>query len=188
MIPLAFITLTTPSLNVVLNVVIARMVPEGMLGRMGAVLNMGGTGLKPLGPALGGALAAALGGAAALVVLGGLLGLTAALAALSRELRGFTGRPRRRDPPGKPPWAGRTPHRPGRAAAHARLGGPGRDPLETPLPADSFLDCGAITGEPDSGRQPPRGDPRVRPAACHRRLPGPVHPAGELQPRVRLPP
>ncbi|MFI6502963.1 MFS transporter [Nonomuraea typhae] len=91
MIPLVFITLSTPSLNVVMNVVIARMVPEAMLGRMGAVLSMGATALKPLGPVLGGALAAALGGAAALVVLGGLLGLTAAAAALSPQVRHFTG-------------------------------------------------------------------------------------------------
>ncbi|MET8866012.1 hypothetical protein ABZW11_24000 [Nonomuraea sp. NPDC004580] len=88
-----FITLSTPSLNVVLNVMIARLVPEAMLGRMGAVLSMGGMGLKPLGPVLGGALAAALGGAGALLVLGGLLCLTAAVAALSPELRRFTGEP-----------------------------------------------------------------------------------------------
>ncbi|AQZ61965.1 MFS transporter [[Actinomadura] parvosata subsp. kistnae] len=93
MIPLVFITLSTPSLNVVMNVVIARMVPEAMLGRMGAVLSMGGMALKPLGPVIGGALAAALGGAGALVVLGALLGLTAAAAVLSRELRHFTGEP-----------------------------------------------------------------------------------------------
>ncbi|MFI7104877.1 MFS transporter [Nonomuraea sp. NPDC050227] len=91
MVPLVFITLSTPSLNVVLNVVIARMVPEEMLGRMGAILSMGSMALKPFGPVLGGALAAALGGAAALVILGGLIGMTAAIAALSRELRGFTG-------------------------------------------------------------------------------------------------
>ncbi|GAA3165263.1 MFS transporter [Nonomuraea salmonea] len=93
MVPLVFITLSTPSLNVVLNVVIARLVPEPMLGRMGAVLSMGGMGLKPLGPVLGGALAAALGGAGALLTLGGLLCLTAAVAALSPELRRFTGEP-----------------------------------------------------------------------------------------------
>ncbi|WP_246080634.1 MFS transporter [Nonomuraea mesophila] len=91
MVPLIFITLSTPSLNVVMNVVIARMVPEAMLGRMGAVLSMGGMALKPFGPVLGGTLAAALGGAATLVILGGLLGLTAAAATLSRELRHFTG-------------------------------------------------------------------------------------------------
>ncbi|NUW46322.1 MFS transporter [Nonomuraea rhodomycinica] len=91
MVPLVFITLSTPSLNVVLNVVIARMVPEEMLGRMGAVLSMGSMALKPFGPVLGGALAAALGGATALVILGGLIGMTAAIASLSRELRSFTG-------------------------------------------------------------------------------------------------
>ncbi|MCK2218438.1 MFS transporter [Actinomadura sp. ATCC 31491] len=91
MIPLVLVTLSTPALNVVMNVVVARLVPEAMLGRMGAVLSMGGTALKPLGPVLGGALAAALGGAGALVALGGLLGLTAAVAGLSPELRRFTG-------------------------------------------------------------------------------------------------
>ncbi|TDD44650.1 MFS transporter [Nonomuraea terrae] len=91
MVPLVFITLSTPSLNVVLSVVIARMVPEELLGRMGAVLSMGSMALKPFGPVLGGALAAALGGAVALVVLGGLLVVTAAAAALSRKLRRFTG-------------------------------------------------------------------------------------------------
>ncbi|SDL29304.1 hypothetical protein SAMN05421874_1195 [Nonomuraea maritima] len=91
MVPLVFITLSTPSLNVVLNVVVARMVPEEMLGRMGAVLSMGSMALKPFGPVLGGALAAALGGAVALVLLGALIGMTAAVAALSRELRAFTG-------------------------------------------------------------------------------------------------
>jgi hypothetical protein len=53
---------------------------------MGRGLEHGGMGLKPLGPVLGGAVAAVLGGAAALVVPGGLLGLTAAVAALSPEL------------------------------------------------------------------------------------------------------
>ncbi|GAA2212841.1 MFS transporter [Nonomuraea monospora] len=91
MAPLVFITLSTPSLNVVMNVVVARMVPEGMLGRMGAVLSMGGMALKPLGPVLGGVLAAVLGGAWAVVALGGLLVLVAAVAALSPQLRGFTG-------------------------------------------------------------------------------------------------
>lgn len=106
MVPLVFITLSTPSLNVVLNVVIARMVPETMLGRMGAVLSMSGMALKPLGPVLGGTLAAALGGAAALVVLGGLLGLAAAVAALSPQLRHFTGEIPAAEADGTAPRAG----------------------------------------------------------------------------------
>ncbi|GGL32863.1 MFS transporter [Planomonospora parontospora] len=57
---------------------ISRLLPPGRL-------------LPAVVAVLGGALAAALGGAAALVVLGGLLGLTAAAAVLSPELRGFTG-------------------------------------------------------------------------------------------------
>jgi MFS family permease len=91
MVPLVLISLSTPALNVVMNVVIARMVPERMLGRMDAALGVASKGLQPLGPVLGGALAAVLGGAGALVVIGGLLLLTAAGAAVSRELRRFTG-------------------------------------------------------------------------------------------------
>jgi hypothetical protein len=67
------------------------MAPEGMLGRTDAVLTVMGRGLAPLGPVLGGTLAALLGGAGSLVLIGGLLLLTAAGASISRELRRFTG-------------------------------------------------------------------------------------------------
>ncbi|WP_152442667.1 MFS transporter [Nocardiopsis kunsanensis] len=91
MLPLVVITLSTPAINVVMNVVIARMVLEEMLGRMIAVLNVAAHGLAPLGPAIGGMLAAAMGGAGALILVGGLLVLTSLGASASRELRGFTG-------------------------------------------------------------------------------------------------
>lgn len=97
MVPLVLVSSSTPAINVVLAVVVVRMVPEVMLGRMDAALGMTNMGLAPFGPVLGGALAAVLGGAGALVVLGGLLLLTAACAALSRELRGFTGEDRAPD-------------------------------------------------------------------------------------------
>ena len=89
--PLILIMLSTPALNVVMGVVIARMVPESMLGRMDAVLTISGMGLAPLGPILGGTLAAALGGAESLIIIGTLLLLTAAAAMCSRDLRHFTG-------------------------------------------------------------------------------------------------
>jgi hypothetical protein len=91
MAPLMLFSLSTPAFNVVMNVVVTRMVPEAMLGRVDAALGAVGFGLAPLGPVVGGALAAAVGGAGSLVLIGGLLLLTAAGAALSGELRRFTG-------------------------------------------------------------------------------------------------
>jgi predicted MFS family arabinose efflux permease len=91
MAPLMLFSLSTPAFNVVMNVVVTRMVPEAMLGRVDAALGTVGFGLAPLGPVVGGALAAAVGGAGSLVLIGGLLLLTAAGAALSGELRRFTG-------------------------------------------------------------------------------------------------
>lgn len=91
MIPFVCISLSTPAINVVMNAVVTRLVPEEMLGRMDAVLTVVGRSLAPLGPILGGFLAATLGGAGALLCIGGGLLLTAAVAASSRSLRGFTG-------------------------------------------------------------------------------------------------
>lgn len=99
MIPLMLITLSTPSLNVVMSVAITRLVPEGMLGRIDAVLTVTNMGLKPLAPVLGGTLATLLGGAPSLILLGVFLLLTAATAALSHELRHFTGEPPTGDEP-----------------------------------------------------------------------------------------
>jgi MFS family permease len=91
LIPLMCISLSTPSINVVINVVISRLVPEHMLGRMEAVLTVSQMGIAPLGPVLGGAAAALIGGANTVVVIGLLLLLVCAVAAMNQELRGFTG-------------------------------------------------------------------------------------------------
>ncbi|MEV6347110.1 MFS transporter [Actinoplanes sp. NPDC051851] len=91
MLPFVCISLATPALNVVMNAVVTRLVPEEMLGRMEAVLTVVGRAMAPLGPILGGFLAATLGGAGALLCIGGALLLTAAGAATSRSLRTFTG-------------------------------------------------------------------------------------------------
>ncbi|WP_433558701.1 MFS transporter [Pseudonocardia xinjiangensis] len=91
MVPLIVIALSTPSINVVVSAVNAQLVPEDMLGRMNGSLTTVARGLAPLGPVLGGALAATLGAAGTLVVLGAALVLTAAGAATSPELRRFTG-------------------------------------------------------------------------------------------------
>ncbi|HEX6340420.1 MFS transporter [Umezawaea sp.] len=90
MIPLLITSLTTPTLNVVMNVAISRLVPEAMLGRLDALLTVVGMGLSPLAPVLGGVLAAELGGAVAVLVLGVGFLLTALVAAASRDLREFT--------------------------------------------------------------------------------------------------
>jgi MFS family permease len=90
MVSLLLTSLTTPTLNVVMNVAVSRLVPEDMLGRLEAMLTVASMGLSPLAPVLGGVLAAALGGPGALIVLGVLLLLVAAAAATSRELRRFT--------------------------------------------------------------------------------------------------
>lgn len=91
LVPLVCISLSTPSINVVMNVVLSKLVPEQMLGRMEAVLTVMQMGFAPLGPVLGGALAAAAGGADALLVIGGALLAVCVVASMNRELREFTG-------------------------------------------------------------------------------------------------
>ncbi|WP_240507057.1 MFS transporter [Thermoactinospora rubra] len=90
-VPMLLVSLVTPTLNVVMNVVLTRVVPDHMLGRMDALLGLAGTGLTPLGPVIGGALAATLGGAGTLVLVGALLLAMSATTAASREVRHFTG-------------------------------------------------------------------------------------------------
>ncbi|MFB9905607.1 MFS transporter [Allokutzneria oryzae] len=90
MVPLLITAVFTPTLNVLLSVAVSRLVPHEMLGRLDAMLTVAVMGLSPLAPVLGGALAAGLGGAGAIVVLGVGFLLVAAAAATSRELRHFT--------------------------------------------------------------------------------------------------
>lgn len=91
MVPLALISLSTPALNVVMNVVLSRMTPDDMLGRVDAVLTLAQRGLSPLAPVLGGLLAAWFGGAVAIVVIGCALLGAVVLAWSSRALRSYTG-------------------------------------------------------------------------------------------------
>ncbi|MFC4530900.1 MFS transporter [Sphaerisporangium dianthi] len=78
-----------PSLTVVLRVLLATLVPDTMMGRVTSLFTMATMGLTPLGPLLGGVLAQYAGGAAALVLIGGLLLSGCALAAVSPALRGL---------------------------------------------------------------------------------------------------
>jgi hypothetical protein len=88
-VPLVALNLSTPSINVVLGALNDRLIPEHMLGRMSAVFLVVARGLAPLGPVLGGALAAGLGAAGALVVDGLILLAVALVAGASRDLRQF---------------------------------------------------------------------------------------------------
>ncbi|PZR53462.1 MFS transporter [Xylanimonas oleitrophica] len=81
---------TVPALNVVLKVLVARTVPEVMMGRVVAALSMVSLGLEPLSPLIGGALAEVAGGASALLVLGGVLVVASVgFVVLSPALRGL---------------------------------------------------------------------------------------------------
>jgi MFS transporter len=53
MAPLLIISLSTPSINVVMDAVVAQLVPESMLGRMDASLGFVARSLAPMGPVLG---------------------------------------------------------------------------------------------------------------------------------------
>jgi MFS family permease len=89
MIPLLVTAIFTPALNVGVNVMIARLVPEEMLGRVDAMLTLVTFGLAPLAPVFGGLLAEVLGGVWAIIVVGVAFLFVAAVAATSRELREF---------------------------------------------------------------------------------------------------
>lgn len=90
MVSLVVISLTTPAFNVMIDVAVARRVPQAMLGRMDAVFGFPSRALAPFGPVLGGLLASALGGAASLVLIGGLLVLAALGCAAGADLRRLT--------------------------------------------------------------------------------------------------
>lgn len=74
-------------LNIVLQVMIAKMVPGDMLGRMSSLLMMGSMGLTPLAPLVGGLLAEYAGPEAALVIIGVALAGCCAVATGSSTLR-----------------------------------------------------------------------------------------------------
>ncbi|MCO1656165.1 MFS transporter [Pseudonocardia humida] len=90
-VPLAVVTPASPVVNVVMNEVTARLVPEDVLGRVDAVLTPVARDTAPVGPVLGGALAAGFGAGPALVLVGAALLVAVGLAATAAELRRFTG-------------------------------------------------------------------------------------------------
>ena len=90
MVPLIIACLASPSLNVAIMALVGREVPSSMMGRMSSMLTLSFQGLAPLGPAIGGLLAAALGGGEALVVCGASLLAVVAVAATGSAMGGLS--------------------------------------------------------------------------------------------------
>ncbi|WP_432927922.1 MFS transporter [Microbispora sp. CA-135349] len=88
-VPLFLAMVAVPALNVVLRVLVARLVPDAMMGRLVSLFTVASMGLTPVGPLLGGLLAEYVGGAGALVAVGGALAVGCALASISPALRGL---------------------------------------------------------------------------------------------------
>lgn len=86
-VPLMLGFVALPAVNVVLNVLIALLVPQRMLGRLDAFMNAASIALVPLAPVLGGFLAESLGGAGATLVVAAAFLACSALGALSRNIR-----------------------------------------------------------------------------------------------------
>ncbi|MDX8054202.1 MFS transporter [Lentzea sp. BCCO 10_0798] len=82
-VPLVLTAIGTPLLNVSVGALFTAMVPDGLMGRMDAVLNFVSRGLTPIAPVLGAVLADLAGGAVALLVIGTLVLVTAVVAAFA---------------------------------------------------------------------------------------------------------
>jgi MFS family permease len=113
-VPLCLAMVAVPALNVVLQVVVATLVPDAMMGRLVSLFSMASMGLAPLGPVLGGTLAQYVGGVGALLAIGGTLTATCVVAALGPSLRGLN-----------VPTA---PGAPATGEADEAAGGPGSEP------------------------------------------------------------
>ncbi|WP_086668727.1 MFS transporter [Lentzea kentuckyensis] len=79
-VPLMVTAIATPLLNVSVSAVFTAMVPDDLMGRMDAVLNVAARALTPLAPVLGAFAADLIGGATALLVFGALILVTAVVA------------------------------------------------------------------------------------------------------------
>ncbi|MFC6085110.1 MFS transporter [Sphaerisporangium aureirubrum] len=86
-VPLFLAMVAVPALNVALQVLVAALVPDAMMGRLTSFFGTASMGLTPLAPLVGGVLAQYVGGAGALVIIGGLLALNVVLAAMGPGLR-----------------------------------------------------------------------------------------------------
>jgi MFS family permease len=87
MVPVIVSTLAAPALNVAIMALLGNIVPSSMMGRMSSLMNLAFQGFTPLGPILGGVLAASLGGGGALIVCGVALLLVTLAASASSALR-----------------------------------------------------------------------------------------------------
>ena len=96
--PLTLAWLIVPSLNVVLSTLIGQLTPSAMMGRVNSLVQTAAIGLAPIGPLLGGFLAAAWGGSGALLTVGGALCLASTVAMASRALRQLDGRTHEQHP------------------------------------------------------------------------------------------
>lgn len=86
-VPIILSCVAAPALNVALMALIGALVPSSMMGRMSALIRLTFHAFTPLGPAIGGILAASLGGGGALVVCGVSLLVVTAVASASPALR-----------------------------------------------------------------------------------------------------
>ncbi len=82
-VPLMVTAIATPLLNVSVSAVFTALVPDDLMGRLDAILTFASRALTPLAPVLGAVLADLVGGAAAVLVCGVLILLTALVAAFS---------------------------------------------------------------------------------------------------------
>jgi MFS family permease len=116
MVPIICSCILAPSLNVGLMALLGAHVPSSLMGRMSSVLSLTFNGLTPLGPVIGGLLAATMGGSRALVACGlPIVGLTV-VAALSPDVRNLrVNEPLHETPVEKWPVAGLEPE----VVAHA---------------------------------------------------------------------
>jgi MFS family permease len=87
MVPIIVSCLAAPALNVAIMALLGNIVPSDMMGRMSSLMRLAFQGFTPLGPILGGVLAAALGGGGALVVCGVALLLLTLIGSASPALR-----------------------------------------------------------------------------------------------------
>ncbi|MEO3813303.1 MFS transporter [Sphaerisporangium sp. B11E5] len=90
-VPLFLAMVAVPALNVALQVLVATMVPDAMMGRLTSLFGTASMGLTPLAPLVGGVLAQYVGGPGALLVIGGLLAVNVAVAAMGPGLRSLDG-------------------------------------------------------------------------------------------------
>jgi len=84
---LAAVMLVMPAVNVTMQSTLLTQIPDGMQGRIGALLMVTSLGTAPLGPLLSGFLTEALGPTVALGILGTLIAAFSTVATVTPSLR-----------------------------------------------------------------------------------------------------